>query len=487
MKYKFCILVLFLFSKFNGFSQQKFIQHVVAKGETVTKIAERYNIKPAAIYEINPDASKGLKLNGILLIPSTSSNDKKAVTESTQSTVLPKEHVVLAKETLYGIAKQYGIKVADLQNLNPSLAKKGLRVGSTINISTTDNGSTTVVENSPKKEILKVEEKPKLVEAIKVKKETENTAAVSVDTKGNRIKEVLAKETLYGIAKEYGISVSELEKANPILESQSLKIGQKLIIPTSENLNVTQEKVILKKEDPKEKPNNVVPTTVEKKPEVKAEYDTEIEIFHEILAKETKYGIAREFGITVNELENQNPKIIKKFLIGEKLSIRTLKSNIKTSSTYSLTNDALVKEEPKEIPREEVKSFYGNDFVEQLISTASENIGVRYRTGGTTNDGFDCSGLMCTTFGAYDIQLPRTSFEQSQFGVKINNEEAKKGDLVFFRTNGRSRINHVGMVVEVGPDGEIKFIHASVGNGVIISSNKETYYSKRLTQINRVL
>lgn len=127
MKYKFCILVLFLFSKFNGFSQQKFIQHVVAKGETVTKIAERYSIKPAAIYEINPDASKGLKLNGILLIPSTSSNDKKAITESTQSTpstVLPKEHVVLAKETLYGIAKQYGIKVADLQNLNPSLAKK---------------------------------------------------------------------------------------------------------------------------------------------------------------------------------------------------------------------------------------------------------------------------------------------------------------------------------------------------------------------------
>ena len=93
---------------------------------------------------------------------------------------------------------------------------------------------------------------------------------------------------------------------------------------------------------------------------------------------------------------------------------------------------------------------------------------------------------MCTTFGAFDIDLPRTSIEQSHYGVKINNEDAQKGDLIFFKTNGRRQINHVGMVVEVN-DGDIKFIHASVGGGVIISSIKEKYYSKKLTQINRVL
>lgn len=121
-----------------------------------------------------------------------------------------------------------------------------------------------------------------------------------------------------------------------------------------------------------------------------------------------------------------------------------------------------------------------------MIERASENIGSRYRTGGTTKSGFDCSGLMCTTFGAFDIKLPRTSLEQSSIGAKINTQEAKKGDLIFFKTNCRSQINHVGMVVEVCED-EIKFIHSSVSNGVIISSTKEKYYQKNFSQINRVL
>jgi cell wall-associated NlpC family hydrolase len=92
---------------------------------------------------------------------------------------------------------------------------------------------------------------------------------------------------------------------------------------------------------------------------------------------------------------------------------------------------------------------------------------------------------MCTTFGAFDIDLPRTSLEQSQYGTKINNEDAQKGDLIFFKTNGRRQVNHVGMVVEVN-NGDIKFIHAS-SSGVIISSLREKYYTKRVTQINRVL
>jgi cell wall-associated NlpC family hydrolase len=82
--------------------------------------------------------------------------------------------------------------------------------------------------------------------------------------------------------------------------------------------------------------------------------------------------------------------------------------------------------------------------------------------------------------------LPRTSIEQSQYGVKIDTEDAQKGDLIFFKTNGRRQINHVGMVVEA-VDGDIKFIHASVSGGVIISSVKEKYYKKKVTQVNRVL
>jgi len=62
----------------------------------------------------------------------------------------------------------------------------------------------------------------------------------------------------------------------------------------------------------------------------------------------------------------------------------------------------------------------------------------------------------------------------------------EKGDLVFFRTNGRGVISHVGMVIE--NDGEeIKFIHSSTSKGVIISSTKEPYYKRTFAQANRVI
>jgi cell wall-associated NlpC family hydrolase len=70
------------------------------------------------------------------------------------------------------------------------------------------------------------------------------------------------------------------------------------------------------------------------------------------------------------------------------------------------------------------KIFHGTDFLDQLVSTASENIG--QDTAWETKDGFDCSGLMCTTFSNFDIQL-RTSIEQSQYGVKVDSEDAQKG------------------------------------------------------------
>jgi len=486
MKYKFCILILFLFAKINGFSQEKFIQHVVAKGETVSKIAERYNVKPVSIYEINPDAKRGIKLKEILLIPSAS-NDKKAVANTSNSTTEEKQHLVVAKETLYGIAKQYGVKVADLYKLNANLEKTGLQVGKTIQVPVIANNNV-AVENSPKKQISKIEIKEELKEKVSpviIEEKKDVLATTPVDANGNYIKEVLAKETLYGIAKEYGVLVADLEKANPILETQSLRVGQKLVIPNAKvQQNIQDKPVFVQKEESKAITDKKVATPVlVPAKEVVAEKDAEIEVVREVLAKETKYGIAKEFGLTVKELEAQNPKIVNRLLVGEKLTIRALKSNVKTTPKDYFSNAALNANAENDFK----VSFKGNEFVDQLISTASENIGVRYRTGGTSKDGFDCSGLMCTTFGAYDIQLPRSSFEQSQYGVKIDTENAQKGDLIFFRTNGRSRINHVGMVVEVAPDGEIKFIHASVGNGVIISSIKEKYYSKRVTQINRVL
>ena len=130
---------------------------------------------------------------------------------------------------------------------------------------------------------------------------------------------------------------------------------------------------------------------------------------------------------------------------------------------------------PKKEPKKDIKSRLSTDeksddfiisnsdttyLVEQLINSASENLGANYKRGGTTPDGYDCSGLMFATFSKFDIILPRSSNEMSRLGTVLNPDEIKKGDLIFFRTNRKSIINHVGMVTEVLPD-EIKFIHSA--------------------------
>jgi cell wall-associated NlpC family hydrolase len=122
----------------------------------------------------------------------------------------------------------------------------------------------------------------------------------------------------------------------------------------------------------------------------------------------------------------------------------------------------------------------------QMINNAMTFIGVRYSGGGTTKAGMDCSGMVTAVFNLFDMKLPRSSTEMSKVGKKLAPDEIQKGDLVFFKTNGRSIINHVGMVVEVIGD-EIKFVHSSTQKGVIVSSTKEPYYSKTFAQANRVL
>lgn len=126
------------------------------------------------------------------------------------------------------------------------------------------------------------------------------------------------------------------------------------------------------------------------------------------------------------------------------------------------------------------------NFNNQIINWALQNLGSPYYSGGTSKSGFDCSGLVYATYKNFNIILPRTSTDMSRIGRVLNREEIRKGDLIFFRTNGRSHINHVGLVVDVTNE-EIKFVHSSTHKGVIVSSTKEGYYHKTFAQVNRII
>ena len=94
------IVTLFLLNSIVLFSQENTTKHTIVKGETISSIAEKYDVKQSAIFKLNPNAKNLLKLNSILLIPVAAS--KKTITKSKVAANYPaKEHEVLAKETVY--------------------------------------------------------------------------------------------------------------------------------------------------------------------------------------------------------------------------------------------------------------------------------------------------------------------------------------------------------------------------------------------------
>lgn len=165
---------------------------------------------------------------------------------------------------------------------------------------------------------------------------------------------------------------------------------------------------------------------------------------------------------------------------------------VKKKTTYSTERKVTVaaskeKPEAEEETREKEIFAPSNSIADDIINTALSYSGVRYKYGGTTKKGMDCSGLLYIAFGEHDIQLPRISYQMAEEGRRIRINKLVKGDLLFFKTRrGRKKINHVGMVVAVKND-EIKFIHASSSRGVIVSSLREGYWNHAFVKATRIL
>jgi cell wall-associated NlpC family hydrolase len=143
--------------------------------------------------------------------------------------------------------------------------------------------------------------------------------------------------------------------------------------------------------------------------------------------------------------------------------------------------------EPKTPTEPRVVTNHNLNKADQIINTALSFSGVRYKFGGTTTKGMDCSGLLYVSFGEHDVQLPRTSFHMAEEGHRITVKNVEKGDLLFFKTSrGSKRINHVGMVVGTDND-EITFIHASTSRGVTVSSLRDGFWNQAFVKATRIL
>jgi len=130
--------------------------------------------------------------------------------------------------------------------------------------------------------------------------------------------------------------------------------------------------------------------------------------------------------------------------------------------------------------QDEFESMVRNlDVKSRIMDQYASWKGVRYRLGGETKKGIDCSGFVQRTFREqFGLELPRSTYEQQEMGKSVSS--LRTGDLVLFRAGSTGR--HVGIYI-----GNNQFVHASTSSGVVISSMDEPYWKKRYNEARRVL
>ncbi len=191
------IIILFIFGLLAlSLQAQQYISHTVKKGETVFSIAKKYHISVEEIYALNPDAKNGIGVTTILVIPT------KDIINSSEK-VKFKKHKVRRRETLFSIAQKYNVSIDDIKRYNKHLYSKSLKKGEKLRIP---------------------------VGIAKTTSQTTTEGALTTSTSSKNYHTVIAKETKYGIARKYGISIAELETQNPQIKN-GLKIGMKLVVP----------------------------------------------------------------------------------------------------------------------------------------------------------------------------------------------------------------------------------------------------------------
>ncbi|MCD0468935.1 LysM peptidoglycan-binding domain-containing protein [Flavobacterium sp. JAS] len=245
------ISLVFILSFNKIIAQDSIIEHKIQKGETAYFIAQKYKVSVDEIYKLNPESQSGIQDNQVLKIPVHPTEKQNSNQQIT--------HIVGAKETLFGLSKQYNVSVEALQNANPVLAN-GLQIGQEL-----------IIPQNPA-----------------------NLPKTEITTSSKVTHQVVAKESLFSIARQYNVSVQDLENQNKEILVNGLQIGQTITIPNKRKTLDGRVRVI-----------------------------NQETVFHVVEPKETKFSIAKKYGISIDQLESQNPEIVNGLIVGNKLAINT--------------------------------------------------------------------------------------------------------------------------------------------------------------------
>ena len=309
-------------------------------------------------------------------------------------------------------------------------------------------------------------------------------------------------ETLSDVAAKFHVSLQDLLKENNIEDQSSVTPGLRVLIPYPEDkdkgsifslsdeesdievsisvdakkikglnlldLSTYDEKVVEitnrgnKTEDSKiDKPKSTKPAMESKGKLKKIDF-----IVHDVVKGDTIEKLAKIYKVSQDSIFKEN-KLSKSttLRIGQKLKI----PNPANQRRDVDLDDGLVS---RNLEKRDKLARYALKFV-----------GLRYQYGESDLDnGTDCSGFTMKVYERFGVSLPHSSADQAKLGRNVNKDALLPGDLVFFRTNGKT-ISHVGIYI-----GEGNFVHNTRSRGVVmVDQLSDSYYAERFVCARRIL
>ncbi len=267
----------------------KHLIHVVKPGETLYGIAKSYNISIEELMQFNDEINnmQAIKEGSRLLVP-----DRREESEELQSAkqlaidspdTKYRYHKVEPQETIYSLARQYGISNEDLIAANPEIAKEGLRAGSLLKIPNTQEASS-------------------------------KEAAPHANDSAYFYHEVKKQETAYSLGKLYKITIDSLYILNPTIKD-GLKLGQQLKLPKNRERHIkkTHTPAAIK---PKADSTALVKPKVQDTVSADSDY-----MLYKVKSGDTFFNLKQRYFVNQEELLAINPELQKGLIVGKYIII----------------------------------------------------------------------------------------------------------------------------------------------------------------------
>ena len=318
---------------------------------------------------------------------------------TTGASALADSYTVVKNDTLWGLSKKYGVSVSDLKKAN-GVSGHLIYVGQKLQIPTKSTKATKTAKTS--------------------------TSTSTVDTTSTT-HTVVKGDTLWSLAKKYGVSVSALMKANN-LSSSTILIGQSLNLRagmTAYGVNG----VTTGSSSTAASTNTASSTSTTASSQAPKDKKTATK------AKSTTTNTSSNSN-TSTSANTQSQSTASNSSASTTTNTNTVASNANTTSSTNTAASSSQAVSQAPTASTSTATTTASASASAITSYALTFLGVPYVWGGTTPSGFDCSGLVQYVYSHFGINLGRTTYTQQYAGTKISVASAQAGDLYFWGSYG---------------------------------------------------